>query len=163
MERYIIGSFGHQIHNYITYKELESRLARVTQSIRRILFFFQSLKDRKNGICLENGVLVAGVGVFVFILFLPKPIVNNRVTYLNSIEIASQSLKFQAYDGDIAQDMIGFRALVSRQDPYPVLGTVFQKEIGLNWNLLIESTHPPTAFLFAAPVALFPWKIASGL
>jgi hypothetical protein len=133
------------------------------KAMRQILSLIKSLKHSKSRVSLENGVLVAGVLVFIFILSLPRPIINNKITYQNSLEIASLALKFQANDGDIAQDMLGFRALVWRQDPYPILGPAFLQQLGINWNVPCASTHPPTAFLLAAPVAFFPWKIASGL
>jgi hypothetical protein len=61
---------------------------------------------------------------------------------------------------DIQQDYIGALALVHRgHDLYPILGSAFTK-IGLNWNLNIRSTHPPTAFLFALPLILFNYKMA---
>jgi Glycosyltransferase family 87 len=110
----------------------------------------------------ENGLLIVGLIVFIFYLALPLPVRGNQIDYVIAVEIGSAGLKGQYDYSDIVQDFIGFRALLFRQDPYPVLGPAF-KAIGIDWDVPHKSTHPPTAFLFVAPVALFPWKIASTL
>ena len=61
---------------------------------------------------------------------------------------------------EFVQDVIGARALASRADPYPILGQGAQ-ELGLQWPIVHRSTHPPTAFLFALPLADLPWDVAT--
>ena len=54
--------------------------------------------------------------------------------------------------GDFATDVVGFRRLVEQRDPYPVLGEAL-REIGIDWDVPHRSTHPPTGYLIAAPIA----------
>lgn len=63
---------------------------------------------------------------------------------------------------DLMQDMVGARALLSRVDPYPVLGPAFA-EMGVDWPVSHRSGHPPTAFLFLVPVAGLDWPIVAYL
>jgi len=63
---------------------------------------------------------------------------------------------------DIAQDFYGFRAMIYDWDTYPALVDGLKK-IGIEWNVLHASAHPPTAYLLTAPAAMFPWPIASAL
>ena len=90
-----------------------------------------------------------------------KLYVGIRVNY-DVIQGASLTLKGKAEESDIAQDIVGYRALVDEQDPYPILGPEYRK-LGLEGKLGITSTHPPMAFLFAAPIAFLPWSWASAL
>jgi hypothetical protein len=78
-------------------------------------------------------------------------------SYLTTLETTSSTLKWAGAPSDITQDIIGFRALVAKGDPYPRLGTALG-ELGLEWRIEHASTHPPTTFLFAAPVAFLPWN-----
>jgi hypothetical protein len=110
----------------------------------------------------ENGLLIVGLIVFIFYLSLPLPVRGDQIDYGIAVEIGSAALKGQSDYSDVATDFIGFRALLFRHDPYPVLGPAL-KAIGIDWDIVHESTHPPTSFLFVAPVALFSWKIASTL
>jgi hypothetical protein len=60
---------------------------------------------------------------------------------------------------DFAQDYIGARALLSQEELYPVLGPAFDR-IGLKWDVEHRSTHPPSAFLLALPLAGLDYPIA---
>ena len=60
---------------------------------------------------------------------------------------------------DFAQDYIGAQALLSQEELYPVLGPAFER-IGLKWDAGHRSTHPPSAFLLALPLAGFPYPVA---
>lgn len=60
---------------------------------------------------------------------------------------------------DFAQDYIGARALLSQDELYPVLGPAFER-IGLKWDAGHRSTHPPSAFLLALPLAGFTYPVA---
>lgn len=72
------------------------------------------------------------------------------------------TLSGTAMHTDIAQDFYGFQAMVYHTDPYPKLATIYQS-IGYAWDLQLASTHPPTAFLLTAPVAMLPWRWASAI
>ena len=60
---------------------------------------------------------------------------------------------------DFAQDYIGARALLNQDELYPVLGPAFER-IGLKWEVGHRSTHPPSAFLLALPLAGFDYPVA---
>ena len=137
----------------------------------------------------DNGILVIGVIIFSLFLLLPEPdspwmvsvvkaslvqdcstlfcTATQRLTkifwtYLGPMEVASSTLKGKGGPSDLAQDIVGFRALVAQRNPYPVLGPAF-RELGLEWEIEHASTHPPMAFLFVAPVAFLSWNWASAV
>lgn len=105
----------------------------------------------------DHIIAAIGLVLLLFLLFL-KP---QRTPAFLGVD-ASYVLKGQSPIQDIAQDIVGFRALLEQKDPYPVLGPAF-REIGVLWNVDHASTHPPTSFLLAAPVAYLPWKWASAV
>lgn len=61
---------------------------------------------------------------------------------------------------DLAQDIIGFRAMAMDENAYPNLSLAHAK-LGLDFSVDAKSTHLPTTFLFVAPVAFLPWRYAS--
>jgi Glycosyltransferase family 87 len=72
------------------------------------------------------------------------------------IEWTAAALRGHGEPADLAQDYIGARALLDGSNAYPVLGPAYRK-VGLEWSLHNRSTHPPTAFLLALPLAPLPW------
>lgn len=59
---------------------------------------------------------------------------------------------------EVAQDYIGARALINRNEElYPVLVGAYEK-LGISLAAYHRSTHPPTAFLFVLPLALFDYR-----
>lgn len=105
----------------------------------------------------DSRILIAGSIIFLSLLFLSDS------SYLATLRAESSTLKGQGGPNDIAQDIVGFRAIVKRQDPYPILGPAF-RNIGIMWGDVDQaSTHPPTAFLLVAPIAMMPWKLASAI
>ncbi len=72
-------------------------------------------------------------------------------------QLVAQTLLGRA---DFITDLIGARALLKGSDPYPVFGPAME-ELGISWPLQHRSTHPPTAFLFALPLANVPWPSAT--
>lgn len=63
-------------------------------------------------------------------------------------------LVFNFFKTDFQQDYIGAFALLHKnKELYPILGPAFY-EMGINWNVLHRSTHPPTAYLFVLPFVL---------
>ena len=104
-------------------------------------------------------VLLAVVLVLL-VIYLPEGI---HLYYLATpLYILSDTLRGQSHFPDLAQDIVGFRALIYHQDPYPILGPAL-KTFGLDPYILHASTHPPTAYLLVAPVAFLPWPLASSL
>lgn len=63
---------------------------------------------------------------------------------------------------DFAQEVIGARALLHGGDAYPAIAGAWITEYGLTANAGF-STHPPTAFLLALPVAWVSWPVAAQL
>ncbi len=110
---------------------------------------------------LDNVILIVGAGVLLWLLLLPT-FTGWPVRYPDSLGYASTTLKGRVHFSDFATTVVGFRALYNRTDPYAVLGPAL-KEIGIDWNVIHGSTHPPTSYLMAAPVAFFPWPVASAL
>jgi len=145
------------------------------------------MKD-SNKILSDNITLVIGIVVFLFFLLFPESkvpwvtdITSQDCTVLSMrsavscklsqgilmnfeiLQQASLTLKGKGEPSDIAQDIVGFRALVNKQDPYPVLGPAYRK-IGIEWDEIGHaSTHPPMAFLFVAPIAFLSWNWASAV
>jgi hypothetical protein len=65
---------------------------------------------------------------------------------------------------DLRQDIAGFRRLVQNRDPYPGIDEYYEDADlrtpkGGGWG---PSTHPPTAFLFAAPIAYLSASVREG-
>ena len=110
---------------------------------------------------LDNIILIVGAGVFLWLLWLPQP--GPSRTYFDTIKYGSATLKGQIPFSDFAAMVVGFRALYHQTDPYPKLGQAFKEELGIDWNVIHGSNHPPTSYLLAAPVALFSWPVASAL
>lgn len=109
----------------------------------------------------DNLYLIAGCIVLLGMLLLPSHNRDMSWGYFDTLQFGSSLLKGQSTAVDVVQDMIGFRALVSGGDPYPILGLVIEA-LGIEWqaDLNFASTHPPTAFLLTAPVAMLPLKLA---
>src|SRR5215208_1093822 len=63
---------------------------------------------------------------------------------------------------DFVADFIGARALLHRGDAYPLLGPAV-RDLDVDWNVPHRSTHPPTALLFALPLAELTWPHAAAL
>lgn len=107
----------------------------------------------------DNIVLIVGALFLLWLLLLPGPGAMPW-SYPDTIKHASATLKGQTPFSDFAAEVVGFRALYNGTDPYPVLGTAF-KELGIDWPVMLPHSHPPTSYLFAAPVAFMPWPWAS--
>jgi hypothetical protein len=110
---------------------------------------------------LDNLILIGGAILFLWILLLPRP-GNMPWTYFDTVKYASSTLKGRTPYSDFAGEVVSFRALYNKTEPYPVLGPAL-KDLGIDWNVVHPNTHPPTAALFAAPVAFLPWPWASAL
>ena len=110
---------------------------------------------------LDNMILIAGAILFLWILLLPKP-GNMPWTYFDTVKYASSTLKGRTPYSDFAAEVVSFRALYNKTEPYPVLGPAL-KDLGIDWNVVHPHSHPPTSALFAAPVAFLPWPWASAI
>jgi len=108
----------------------------------------------------DRWVFIIGLSIFIIMLILSGQ--SNWSRPIQPALSALSTLKGNGGPNDIAQDIVGFRNLVKQENPYPLLGPAF-RELGLIWDVKHESTHPPTAFLLVAPIAFFPWKLASAI
>ena len=109
----------------------------------------------------DNLVLIIGAILFLSILLLP-PLARPPQSYYESLKYASATLKGKTPFSDFAAEVVSFRALYNRTEPYPVLGPAL-KDLGIDWDVVHPNSHPPTSFLFAAPVAFLPWPWASAV
>jgi hypothetical protein len=62
---------------------------------------------------------------------------------------------------EFVQDLIGARGLRQGTNLYPMLSQGAE-QFDLAWPIAHRSTHPPTAFLLAVPLAGLPWDTATG-
>src|SRR5262249_9564311 len=60
----------------------------------------------------------------------------------DGVREAAAALRADGLRADFAQDYVGARELVAREDAYPALGPAFAK-VGLIWPVPASSTHPP--------------------
>jgi len=95
-------------------------------------------------------VLVIGLLGLIYAWIRYSPARQMTWYYPDSQFYAATLLRGDAQFSEIAQDAYGFRAMLRRENAYLPLTTALPN-IQENWNL--PTTHPPTAFLFAAPVA----------
>jgi hypothetical protein len=104
---------------------------------------------------LKEGRLLLLLGILSFAALLVVPSDGRSWSIRDGMAQVRAMLAGAGSLGDAAQDVLGFRRLVEGRDPYPVLGPALL-EIGVDWPLARRSTHPPTAFLFFAPIARLP-------
>jgi hypothetical protein len=96
-------------------------------------------------------VLLAGGLLVLLVLWLAfSPDRPMNYEYPGAQFYAATLLRGGAAFSEISQDAYGFRAMVARGNAYLPL-TVALPEIHENW--FMPTTHPPTAFLLAGPVA----------
>jgi hypothetical protein len=117
---------------------------------RRIEELRRKVVDR-----LSGGSLLLVLGVITLIGCLAAPPPKGNWSFPDGPRNVGAMLRGGGWLGDVAADVVGFRRLVEGRDPYPVLGPAFEA-MGIDWPVQHASTHPPTAFLLAAPIANLP-------
>jgi hypothetical protein len=99
----------------------------------------------------------------VFVVFLIYVLVapnsKGTWTYPDIVLSAPAILRGNAAIAEIASDIYGFRAIFWGLNPYENLH-VAMPLLGAEWNDEAPSTHPPTDFLLAAPIAFLPLPVA---
>lgn len=100
--------------------------------------------------------------IFCFSLIL-SPTYNFNYSYIGALTYVPTTLRGQIQYSDLGQDIIGLRALLRGQNPYPILSEAASSIGIVEWKANHRSTHPPTAFLLTLPVFSFPWPFASGI
>jgi hypothetical protein len=114
----------------------------------------------------KGELVILAAGLICLVLFAALPLFFPDIealstSYLRNLRFSAGTF-YGASATDIATDIVGMRGLASGGDAYPLLGPAMS-ELGLQWDLDFYSPRPPTAFLFTAPVAFLPWRIASAL
>ncbi len=107
----------------------------------------------------KNNLLTFIVFIIFLIFVIIAPDNKDTWTYSDVVLSVPKKLKGTAPITEIAQDIYGFRALIFKLDPYESLHYAIPL-IGANWQDDSPTTHPPTAFLFTAPIAFLPLKSA---
>ena len=121
--------------------------AAVTGVARRI----EGVRDRLVA-ALADGKLVLRAGVVVFLVACLVPH-RGRWDLPHVLAIGPAMLGGNGkLLGDVATDVVGFRRLAENRDAYPILRDGLA-EIGIDWDVPHPSTHPPTGYLLAAPIA----------
>ena len=82
-------------------------------------------------------------------------------SYLGQLKLLSNTLRgLNDRPTDIHADIIGFRGILENKNAYPIIGPAL-RELGIDWDVHHAHTHPPTAFLFVAPISYLP--VSAGL
>ncbi len=110
----------------------------------------------------QSLVMLAGIVFLVLFLHLPHIKDPYHYTYWTSLLLASDTLRGNSPPTDLVQDIVGYKALINGGNLYPALSQA-SEYIGFEWNYPFASTHLPSTFLFAAPVAVFSWPVASAV
>ena len=101
---------------------------------------------------IELGILLA----------IPAPGNPDKPGKAGGIRTAAAQLRGSGPPIDFVQDYVGARDVARGREAYPVLTRAYAS-VGLEWPAPHRSTHPPTAFLLALPVAWLPWKTAAAV
>jgi len=102
----------------------------------------------------------AAVVELVILLFVPGPANPDKPGVSGGLRTAAAQLRGEGPPVDLVQDYVGARRLVAGENSYPLLTQAFAS-VGIEWQADHRSTHPPTAFLLALPIAWLPWRAAS--
>ena len=108
-------------------------------------------------LCLAVGIIALAICLRIEPFVRIWSIAPQRIR--QNIALISHMMYGEGFIGDLFQDIIGFRRLCERRDPYPILESAAQ-EFGLDLRWPHASTHPPTAFLLVAPIAYMPMPLA---
>lgn len=136
-------------------------IAIAMQSMERRLIL-QPEPERPSPVTPRSDYVILALGLLFLLLLLSSRGSFDILSYRGTLQQASLTLRGQVPFSDLAQDVVGFRALVERRDAYPILGPAM-RSLGIDWNVRHASTHPPTAYLLVAPVAYLSWSWASAL
>ena len=104
-------------------------------------------------------VTLAGV---ILLLALPAPPNPDKPGRTGGLRTAAAQVRGEGLPVDLVQDYVGARELATGEDPYPILTQAFSS-VGLDWSVPHRSTHPPTAFVLALPIAWMDWGTAGAV
>jgi hypothetical protein len=106
--------------------------------------------------------LVVGIVELGILLTIAAPGNPDKPGKAGGIRTAAAQLRGSGPPVDLVQDYVGARDVARGHEAYPVLTRAYAS-VGLEWPAPHRSTHPPTAFLLALPVAWLPWKAAASV
>ena len=110
-----------------------------------------------------DSVLLLAAGLeLALLLLLSAPANPDKPGVSGGIRTGAAQLRGEGPPVDLIQDYVGARSLVQTRESYPRLTDAFAS-VGVHWSANHRSTHPPTAFLLALPIAWLPWNAASAL
>src|SRR5512133_3881537 len=98
---------------------------------------------------IRQKALLIAVLLAYLLLLLFTPGFRGKWSYAEMILTPPHMLKGQTGTTEIAQDIYGFRALVTGLDPYANLHEALA-QMGVAWQDGLATTHPPTTFLLVA-------------
>lgn len=107
-------------------------------------------------------LLLLAILELAMIAALPAPANPDKPGVDGGIRTAAAQLRGSGPPVDLVQDYVGARSLVGTGDPYEILTKAYAS-VGLNWPAEHRSTHPPTAFVLALPIAWLRWKVAAAV
>jgi hypothetical protein len=114
------------------------------------------------GVAPGKAAAVISSGLII-ILLLSRPVPPSfALNYFENLIVSFGNIAGAGWFADIAQDFVGFRAIIDRTNAYDIQGVMF-KTIGVTLNVPHASTHPPTAYLLTAPIAYLPYPQALSL
>jgi hypothetical protein len=104
--------------------------------------------------------LIVAAAELAILLLIAAPKNPDKPGSTGGIRTAAAQLRGTGPPIDLVQDYVGARDVARGREAYPVLTQAFAS-VGLTWSAPHRSTHPPTAFLLALPVAWLPWNAAA--
>jgi hypothetical protein len=107
-------------------------------------------------------LLLLAILEVALIAALPAPANPDKPGVDGGIRTAAAQLRGAGPPVDLVQDYVGARSLVGNGDPYEILTKAYAS-VGLSWPAEHRSTHPPTAFVLALPIAWLRWKVAAAV
>jgi hypothetical protein len=132
-----------------------------TEDFPKNLTSLNVMKWRVHLLSAQPTEVLLAIILFACILVLPPS--RGNWSYRDQLGYLAEIFRGQStHPMDVHADIVGFRRMVEKRDPYPVLGPAF-KEIGVDWDVRHRQTHPPTAFLLVAPIAYLNNRTATTL
>jgi hypothetical protein len=111
---------------------------------------------------VRKALLVIAAVELALLLTVSAPANPDKPGVDGGFRTAAALLRGEGPPVDFVQDYEGARALTRGGDSYEVLTRAYA-QVGLTWPAEHRSTHPPTAFVLALPVAWLPWRAASAV
>ncbi len=106
--------------------------------------------------------LILAAAELAMLLTFSAPHDPDKPGIAGGIRTAAAQLRGAGPPIDFVQDYVGARVLAREGDPYGILTDAYAS-VGIAWIAPHRSTHPPTAFLLALPVAWLSYNLAAAV